>query len=162
MIPLISADAECITRPITRRGGAIAIGMVSRTNAPKPNPSYPRRDRDSSETWERELTEGGGKHRADHDATFLSRWRIRFPRQAHGELAAEVKRRRGGEEGDSAQSLISMRATDSGTTPTAPEIAMALAELGMVVEDGDPTDAAHTSVEPVTAPRNASDTRVGG
>jgi hypothetical protein len=55
-----------------------------------------------------------------------------------------------------------MRATDSGTTPTAVKIAMAPTELGMVVEDGDPTDAAHTSVEPVTAPRNASDTRVGG
>eukprot|EP00267_Zea_mays_P043491 XP_020395588.1 vegetative cell wall protein gp1-like [Zea mays] len=36
---------------------------------------------------------------------------------------------------------------------------MAPVELGMVVEDSDPTDAAHTLVEPVTAPRNASDTR---
>jgi hypothetical protein len=45
--------------------------------------------------------------------------------------------------------------TDSGTTPTTAKIAMAPVGLDMVVEDDDLTDAAHTSVEPVTAPRNA-------
>jgi hypothetical protein len=150
--------------PGPKRAAAAPLqsAVATRTNAPKPTPSYLRRARDSSDTWEGELTEGGGKHRADHDTTLLPRRRIRFPPTSVGELAAEFKRRRGGEGGDSARSLISMRATDSGTTPTAAKIVVAPAELGTVVEDDDPTDAAHTLVEPVTAPRNASDTRVGG
>jgi hypothetical protein len=41
--------------------------VATRTNAPRPIPSYSKRARDSSETWEGELTEDGGGHRADHD-----------------------------------------------------------------------------------------------
>jgi hypothetical protein len=64
-----------------------------------------------------------------------------------------------GEEEDSVRSFISARATELGTTSTAAKIAMAPAELGLVVGDDDLTDAAHTSLEPVTAPCN---TRVSG
>jgi hypothetical protein len=67
MRQLILAEVECRTRPPAAAAAPMPSAVATRTNAPRPIPSYSKRARDSSETWEGELTEDGGGHRADHD-----------------------------------------------------------------------------------------------